>query len=149
MDRMEALEELQEMNKREVRINYDGMLSKYDAIREQEKVDEEAKDEEFIKEVMETRKIKRLVDADSSSDDDAAAAATAPVKKAPKTGMFSKKGAAAAVTDVLTSGTSSKSAAAATVVVGKKQPSWAKSVGGLGVKKSTKNSLGVIVKKKT
>ena len=149
---MEALEELQEMNKREVRINYEGMLSKYDAIREQEKVDEEAKDEEFIKEVMETRKIKRLVDADSSSDDDAAAAATAPVKKAPKTGMFSKKGAAAAataVTDVLTSGTSSKSAAAATVVVGKKQPSWAKSVGGLGVKKSTKNSLGVIVKKKT
>ena len=143
---MEALEELQEMNKREVRINYDGMLSKYDAIREQEKVDEEAKDEEFIKEVMETRKIKRLVDADSSSDDDA----TAPVKKAAKTGMFSKKGGAAAagaaVTDVLTSGTSSKSPA---VVVGKKQPSWAKSVGGLGVKKSTKNSLGVIVKKKT
>jgi len=149
MDRMEALEELQEMNKREVRINYDGMLSKYDAIREQEKVDEEAKDEEFIKEVMETRKIKRLVDADSadsSSDDDA----TAPVKKTAKTGMFSKKGGAgAAVTDVLTSGTSSKSAAAATVVVSKKQPSWAKSVGGLGVKKSTKNSLGVIVKKKT
>lgn len=149
MDRMEALEELQEMNKREARINYEGMLSKYDTIREQEKVNEEAQDEKFIKEVMETRKIKRLVDADDSSsgDDDA------PVKKVPKTGMFSKKSSAAsAVTDVLTSGPStSSSTTTPAAAVGKKQPSWAKSVGGLGVKKSSslKNSLGVIVKKKT
>jgi hypothetical protein len=31
---MEALEELQELNKREVKVNYDDMLSNYDKIRE-------------------------------------------------------------------------------------------------------------------
>jgi hypothetical protein len=31
---MEALEELQELNKREVKVNYDDMLSSYDKIRE-------------------------------------------------------------------------------------------------------------------
>jgi len=31
---MEALEELQELNKREVKVNYDEMLSTYDKIRE-------------------------------------------------------------------------------------------------------------------
>jgi len=144
MDRMEALEELQEMNKREARINYDGMLDKYDKIREKEKVDEEAQDEQFIKDVIEGRKVKRLVDAEDSSEDEDRP------KKTAKTGMFSKKtvkSGTASVTDVLTSG---PGPSAGTGV--KKTPTWAKSVGGLGVKKSSnslKNSLGVIVKKKT
>jgi len=141
MDQMEALEELQEMNKREARINYDGMLDKYDKIREKEKMDEEAQDEQFIKDVFEARKVKRLVDADSS---DSSEDGDLPKKKVAKTGMFSKKTpGGAAVTDVLTSGGTPGASL-------KPTPSWAKSVGGLGVKKSTslKNSLGVVAVKK-
>merc|ERR1719356_1129470 len=71
---LEAKAELQELNKREARINYDGMLVKYDEIRdkdkEQKRVDEEAEDEKFIKDWKEGKKIKRLVDADSSSSDE-------------------------------------------------------------------------------
>ena len=36
MDRMEALEELQELNKRTVKVDYDTMLSRYDKIRAKE-----------------------------------------------------------------------------------------------------------------
>jgi len=42
---MEALEELQEMNKREVKINYDEMLSKYDKLRQVEAAKEEEEDD--------------------------------------------------------------------------------------------------------
>lgn len=51
MDRMEALEELQELNKREVKINYDEMLSKYDKLRELEAKKELENDEQFIRQV--------------------------------------------------------------------------------------------------
>jgi len=177
MERLEAIEELQELNKREARINYDGMLVKYDEIRDKEKeqkrVDEEAEDEKFIKDWKEGKKIKRLVDADSSSSDE-----DEKPKKVAKvsSGMFSKKPASGgasshSVTDVLTSAPSSSSggmfkkpgASAPTTSAPpsapsqpeKKPPAWAKSVGGFGVKKSSslgivkKNSLGVIVKKKS
>ena len=149
---------------------------KYDEIRDKEKeqkrVDEEAEDEKFIKDWKEGKKIKRLVDADSSSSDED----EKPKKVAKVTsGMFSKKPASGgasshSVTDVLTSAPSTSGgmfkkpgASAPTTSASpsapsqpeKKPPAWAKSVGGFGVKKSSslgivkKNSLGVIVKKKS
>ena len=65
MDRMEALEELQELNKREVKINYDQMFQNYDKIREAEAAKVEAEDEEFVKQVFGKEggvKIKRILD---------------------------------------------------------------------------------------
>lgn len=52
MDRMEALEELQELNKRTVKVDYDTMLSRYDKIRANEAEKKEKEDEEFIKSVF-------------------------------------------------------------------------------------------------
>ena len=52
MDRMEALEELQELNKRTVKVDYDTMLSRYDKIRAKEAEKKEEEDEEFIKAVF-------------------------------------------------------------------------------------------------
>lgn len=52
MDRMEALEELQELNKRTVKVDYDTMLSRYDKIRATEAEKKEKEDEEFIKAVF-------------------------------------------------------------------------------------------------
>ena len=52
MDRMEALEELQELNKRTVKVDYDTMLSRYDKIRAQEAEKKEEADEDFIKSVF-------------------------------------------------------------------------------------------------
>jgi hypothetical protein len=73
MDRMEALEELQELNKRESKINYEEMLSNYDRLREQEDAKEEAEDEEFVKKVFGKEggvKIKRIIDNEDESDED-------------------------------------------------------------------------------
>ena len=52
MDRMEALEELQELNKRTVKVDYDTMLSRYDKMRAKEAEKKEEEDEEFIKAVF-------------------------------------------------------------------------------------------------
>jgi hypothetical protein len=52
MDRMEALEELQELNKRTVKVDYDTMLSRNDKIRAKEAEKKEEEDEEFIKSVF-------------------------------------------------------------------------------------------------
>jgi len=144
MDRVEALEELQELNKREARINYEGMLSKYDDIREKERVNEEKKDEDFIQ-VIEARKIKRLADDDEDEEEE-----EKPKPKSAKvtSGMFSKKSTPSSATSTLTSSSSSSSSAGAFSSAAGKKPVWKKSVGGLGTKSSLKNSLGVIVKKK-
>ena len=73
MDRMEALEELQELNKRTVKIDYDTMLSKYDKIREEEAKKQAQKDEDFIKTVFGKEpsgvKVKRILDDDNSDEE--------------------------------------------------------------------------------
>merc|ERR1712086_566267 len=74
MDRMEALEELQELNKRTVKVDYDTMLSRYDKIRAQEAEKKEEADEDFIKSVFGKEssgaKVKRILDDDENSDDE-------------------------------------------------------------------------------
>ena len=124
MERMEALEELQEMNKREVKINYDEMLSKYDKLRQVEAAKEEEEDEQFVRQVFGKDngiKIKRIVD-DGDDDDD-----EIDVPK-PKLAKVEK------ATDILTASASSSAAV---------KPVWEKSVGSLNLKKGL-----LVVKKK-
>ena len=75
MELMESLEELQEMNKRSVKIDYDSMLAKYDKIREEEARKQEEADDNYVKSVFgkdaSGSKVKRIVeDDDDSSDED-------------------------------------------------------------------------------
>lgn len=49
IEMVETLEELKELNKRKVDINYDGMLGRYDQQRLNDIEDQEAEDEQLIK----------------------------------------------------------------------------------------------------
>lgn len=123
MDRMEALEELQELNKREVKINYDQMFANYDKFREAEAAKVEAEDEEFVKQVFGKEggvKIKRILDDDQDDDDEE----VVPKPKLPKVDR---------ATDLLAGSSSTV-----------KKQVWEKSVGTLNLKKGVQ----LVVKKK-
>ena len=113
MERMEAIEELQEMNKRSVKIDYDSMLDKYDKLREQEARRQEQEDDDFVKSVFgkdaaSGSKVKRIVeDDDGSSDEDKPRTKLPKVEKA---------------TDILGNPIESKTS----------NNSWNKSIGSLG-----------------
>ena len=74
MARMEALEELQELNKREVKVNYEGMLQKYDRLREEEAARQEQEDEAFVKSIFgrngDDESVKRLNDDEDDDSDE-------------------------------------------------------------------------------
>merc|ERR550519_72068 len=72
MELVEALEELRELNKRTVSVDYNTMLEKYENERQAAVDAEEAADEEFVKAVFSKEggvKMKRIVEEDSSSED--------------------------------------------------------------------------------
>jgi len=73
MEVAESLEELRELNRRTVAVDYVSMLSKYNTARQVEEEAEERKDEEFVKAVFSRveggAKVKRIRD-DSSSDEE-------------------------------------------------------------------------------
>ena len=118
MERMEALEELQELNKRGVKIDFDSMLSRYDNIRAREAQKQEDEDEAFVKNIFGQNpsgsKVKRILE-EADSDEEK------PTLKASKVDN---------PTDLL--GTTSKSKEG--------KESWQKSIGSLVVK-SKKNML--------
>ena len=128
MEIAESLDELRELNRRTVAIDYDSIISDRNAKLDQERrvrqENEEKKDEEFIKSIFSRvdggDKIKRLKD-DSDEDDDF-------LRSAPKSSKLDNP------TDHL---------------VEKKAPAqkavWEKSIGTL----TKKSGLGVLVKKKT
>ena len=128
MEIAESLDELRELNRRTVAIDYDSIISDRNAKLDQERrvrqENEEKKDEEFIKSIFSRvdggDKIKRLKD-DSDEDDDY-------LRSAPKSSKLDNP------TDHL---------------VEKKVPVqkavWEKSIGTL----TKKSGLGVLVKKKT
>jgi len=74
MEVAESLEELRELNRRTVAVDYTTMLNKYQKARETEIEEEERKDEEFVKAVFSRGeggvKVKRIRDESSSSDED-------------------------------------------------------------------------------
>ena len=73
MSRMEALEELQELNKREVKVDYETMLQRYDTLREMQAAKQIEEEEDEIKKIFGRHggeKIKRLADGEDEEDDD-------------------------------------------------------------------------------
>jgi len=74
MEVAESLEELRELNRRTVAVDYTSMLDKYQRAREVEEEEEERKDEEFVKAVFSRGeggvKVKRIRDESSSSDEE-------------------------------------------------------------------------------
>lgn len=73
MEVAESLEELRELNRRTVAVDYSTMLASYQKANETEQEEEERKDEEFVKAVFSREeggaKVKRIRD-DSSSDEE-------------------------------------------------------------------------------
>ena len=84
MDRMEALEEIQELNKRESKVDYEGMLHKYDKLRESEARRVEEEDEAFVQSIFgktgNNASIKRIIGDGDSSDDEETVRRTKKVK---------------------------------------------------------------------
>lgn len=75
IETVEALEELKELNKRKVAVNFDTMLGRYDDARLNETEQQEAEDEMLIKSVFGEKTedgmiVKRLADDSGSSSDD-------------------------------------------------------------------------------
>jgi hypothetical protein len=133
LDKMEALEELQELNKRMVKVDYDTMLDKYDRLREAEARRAEDEDEAFVKSIFSKdggsgETVKRIVEDDGedgdSSDEEYRRTKKIKVEKA---------------TDFLGGGDGGAKKE-------KKKEAWEISVG--GTLSATKKGLGVLVKKK-
>jgi len=129
MELAEAIDEIRELNRRTVQVDYDTMLQKYDDIRAAELAAMEREDDEFVKSVFSKdgdTKVKRIMD-DKSSSSDSDSEEKAKRLKVDKP------------TDFLTQGIAPKP------VTEKKV--WEKSIGTLG--SSKKSGLGVLVKKKS
>ncbi|TRY64347.1 hypothetical protein TCAL_00458 [Tigriopus californicus] len=128
MARVEALEELQELNKREVKIDYEQMLNKYDTLRETEAQKQEQQDEAEIQALFGRNggePVKRLLDeSDDEENEERAPATTSKVMKTEK------------ATDWLSTQPAEKT----------RKQAWEKSIGSLTGPK--KGGLGVLVKKK-
>lgn len=126
MARMEALEELQELNKREVKVDYENMLVKYEKLRQMEQEKQQKEDDEFVNKVFgrgeNQERIKRIVDEDEEDEEESRRKKVKTVEKATDHLVEEKKE--------------------------KKKEAWEKSVGlGLGSSKM-KMGLGIVVKKK-
>eukprot|EP00095_Tigriopus_kingsejongensis_P007328 snap_masked-scaffold589_size129586-processed-gene-0.6 protein:Tk07328 transcript:snap_masked-scaffold589_size129586-processed-gene-0.6-mRNA-1 annotation:"coiled-coil domain-containing protein 94" len=123
MARVEALEELEEINKREVKIDYEKMLNSYDRVRDVEVERQEAEDEAEVRALFGRNgeeSVKRILDEDEDDEEERLTAKVPKVLKA---------------TDLLGA---TKSAPVA--------EAWAKSIGSLAG--SSKKGLGIVVKKK-
>jgi len=134
MELAEALDEIRELNKRTVAVDYDNMLKKYEDIRQRELDEMEKEDDNFVKAVFSKEgnvKVKRLIDEGTSSSE----SETESTEKAKKLKVEKP-------TDFLTSGITTKPP-------GEKKI-WEKSIGTLGSSTSgKKNGLGILVKKKS
>ena len=130
MARMEALEELQDLNKRNIKVDYGTMLDKYDRLREAAAKREEEEDEAFVKSIFgkdgdSGGTVKRIIDDEEGDSSDEEFRRTKKVKVDNPTDLLGKK-----EEDASTS---------------KKKEAWQKSV---GMMSSKKGGLGVLVKKK-
>ena len=132
MARMEALEELQDLNKRTIKVDYGTMLDKYDRLREASAKREEEEDEAFIKSIFgkdgdSGGTVKRIVDDDEEGGDssDEEFRRTKKIRVDNPTDLLGKKDDDASSS--------------------KKKEAWQKSV---GMMSSKKGGLGILVKKK-
>ena len=128
MARMEALEELHDLNKRTIKVDYETMLEKYERLREVAAKREEEDDEAFVKSIFGKDSgsggtIKRIVDAEEGDSSDEEFRRTKKIKVDKPTDLLGKKEDEASA--------------------GKKE-AWQKSIGMM----SKKGGLGVLVRKK-
>ena len=125
MEIAESLDELRELNRRTVAIDYDSIFAKFEQERQTAAEDEEKKDEEFVKSIFSKvdtgEKIKRLQDDSDEDEED------------------SKVNRKVAKLDNATDHLVEKKPAAEKAV-------WEKSIGTLS---NRKGGLGILVKKKT
>eukprot|EP00092_Neocalanus_flemingeri_P032218 GFUD01035018.1.p1 GENE.GFUD01035018.1~~GFUD01035018.1.p1 ORF type:complete len:327 (-),score=124.50 GFUD01035018.1:158-1138(-) len=124
MEVAESLEELRELNRRTVAVDYPTMLAQYQKVKRTEDEEEERKDEEFVKAVFSREeggaKVKRIRDESSSDEEELASKVSRPTVTNPTDFLVDKK------------------------PVVEKKAVWEKSIGTL----SSKGGLGVLVKKK-
>jgi len=129
MEVAESLEELRELNRRTVSVDYTSMLNQFQKARETAQEEEERKDEEFIKAVFSREesgaKVKRIRDESSSSDEDSA------VKNKVSRHTLTNP------TDHLVDKKTEP----------EKKNAWEKSIGTMNSNK--KKGLGILIKKKT
>ncbi|TRY81676.1 hypothetical protein DNTS_025993 [Danionella cerebrum] len=122
MEVLENLQELKELNQRQARVDFEGMLDKYKELEQRQRQMEQEEDERETKEMMDRALVKRLRDSDSDEETESA-------------NERSRKRAADKPTDILTAEANAGFQAATSQSVKKqKLESWEKSVGVLGVK---------------
>jgi len=126
MEVAESLEELRELNRRTVSVDYTTMLDQFQKAREAAQEEEERKDEEFVKAVFSREesgvKVKRLLDESSSDEEVVPSKVPKHTALKPTDHLVDKK------------------------PVPEKKAAWEKSIGTLSNKKG---GLGVLVRKKT
>lgn len=128
MARMEALEELQELNRRQVKVDYEELLTRYENSRKEAAVSQEQQDEAYVQSIFGRDEsgavVKRLTEDTEEEYEDG--------KKRAKVAKLE------AVTDLLT-GPKPKD----------RKEVWEKSIGALGGDSFKKKGIGIMVKKKT
>jgi len=128
MARMEALEELHDLNKRTIKVDYETMLDQYERLREEAAKKQEEEDEAFVKTIFGKDSgsggtVKRIVDTEEGDSSDEEFRRTKKIKVDKPTDLLGKKEDEASA--------------------GKKE-AWQKSIGMM----SKKGGLGVLVRKK-
>lgn len=134
MEVLENLQELKELNQRQARVDFEGMIDQYRDLEQREREREKEEDERETKEMLERALVKRLRDSDSDSDQDGECSSTKlnrPSVDRP--------------TDILTTDRPTDTQGSTVGAVKKlKVESWEKSVGTLG----SGNTLGSLVVRK-
>ncbi|XP_061599109.1 splicing factor YJU2 [Cololabis saira] len=121
MEVLENLQELKELNQRQARVDFEGMIHKYRELEKREKEREKEEDERETREMLERSLVKRLRDSDSDSE------------KEEESSHHSNKSSADKPTDILTTDKPSEGQGeSAGGVKRAKMESWEKSVGTLG-----------------
>lgn len=136
MEVLENLQELKELNQRQARVDFEGMIDQYRDLEQREREREKEEDERETKEMLERALVKRLRDSDSDSD---------PGQEGESSSTKLNKPSVDRPTDILTTERPTDTQGTTVGTVKKlKMESWEKSVGTLG----SGNTLGSLVVRK-
>ncbi|XP_076837318.1 splicing factor YJU2 [Brachyhypopomus gauderio] len=121
MEVLENLQELKELNQRQVQVDFEAMLGQYKELEKRQREKEKEDDERETKEMLERALVKRLMDSDSDSDRDQ------------EDGKALKRPSAERPTDILTTDTGPDTKGPSSSGVKRQRvESWERSVGALG-----------------
>ncbi|KAM4542323.1 splicing factor YJU2 [Odontesthes bonariensis] len=134
MEVLENLQELKELNQRQAKVDFEGMIEQYRELEKREKERIKEEDERETKEMLERALVKRLRDSDSDSE-----------KEEECSSSQSKMSKTDKPTDILTTDKPAEAQGASSGGVKRtKVESWERSVGTLGVR----GTLGSLVVRK-